>query len=84
MLLKTYYVRLDVKQSATLYKGSPKITVGANIKKFKPQMLSIWLQIVCNEFHPKWVSPHHPFDDVSRVKLCFQSSTPPFIPSHMY
>lgn len=29
-------------------------------------------------------SSGHPFDDVSRIKVCFQSPTPSIISSHMY
>ena len=64
--------------------GLSKTNMSCKHKNFKLKMFTIKLEILCKKFHPNWVSTCHPFDDVGRVEVCFQSSTPPIIPSPMY
>ena len=71
-LLKEYYVNSDVKWSATHCKGSQKIMFGTNIKMSSLKVHNLVGNLM-PKLHANWVSSRHPFDDVSRVKVCFNS-----------
>ena len=53
-------------------------------RKFQASKVHILVKNLLHRYHPNWISICHPLDDVNRVKVYFQSSTPPIIPSHMY
>ena len=58
-------------------KALKKNTFCANIQVSSLKGSNFSWRPYAKTFHPNWVSPCHPFDDVNRVKFCFQSSTHP-------